>query len=229
MQERQGMSLFLDGNAFMCNCDNLDLIRWIKTTKVDLDSQSNKCQLSNGTVIDTLTAYNSLSNLFADCKSTVWLTFASTLLSTFFIISLLLVLYSKRWKIAFYLSGVVQRFIEKSSERYKYDVYMSYAGDIVIWIKYVLIPRLEAEWGLTMCIRDRDFLGGESLLDTEAECIEKSRYIIFLITPEFKSSKDCLFELDRAKYERVTRNLDKIIVITKDIRITDIPLEFSYI
>ncbi|CAC5366359.1 unnamed protein product [Mytilus coruscus] len=57
----------------------------------------------------------------------------------------------------------------------------------------------------------------------------KSRYIILLITPEFKSSRDCLFELDRAKYERVTRNLDKIIVITKDIRITDIPLKFSYI
>ncbi|VDI29714.1 Hypothetical predicted protein [Mytilus galloprovincialis] len=230
MQARHGMSLSLDGNAFMCNCDNLDLIRWINTTKVNLDSRSYKCQLSNGTISDTLTVYNSFSRLFADCRSTMWLTFASTFLSTCVTVFLLLVLYSKRWKIAFSIYGVFQRFIEKKVRKsYKYDVYMSYAGDIIIWIKDVLIPRVEAEWGLTMCIRDRDFLAGKSLLDTEAESIKNSRYIIFLITPEFKSSNDCLFELDRAKYEKVTRNLDKIIVITKDIRITDIPPEFAFI
>ncbi|XP_071122609.1 toll-like receptor 6 [Mytilus edulis] len=80
-----------------------------------------------------------------------------------------------------------------------------------------------------MCIKDRDLLIGESLLDNEAECIKNSRYIIFLITPEFKTSRDCLFEFDRAKYEEVTKNLDKIIVITKDIIVTDIPYAFSYI
>ncbi|CAC5366350.1 unnamed protein product [Mytilus coruscus] len=230
MQERHGMSLFLDGNAFMCNCDNLDFVRWIKTTKVDLDSQSYKCQLSNGTVTDTLTAYNSLSNLFADCKSNMWLTFASTLLSTCVTIFLLLVLYSKRWKIAFFIYGVIQRTIEKKVRKtYQYDVYMSYEGEVVVWIKDVLAPKLETEWGLPMCIKDRDFLIGESLLDTEAECIQNSRFIIFLITPDFKSSHDFLFELDRAKYERVTKQLEKIIVISKDIRITDIPYEFSYI
>ncbi|CAG2196863.1 unnamed protein product [Mytilus edulis] len=230
MHEIHGMTLYLDGNAFICNCDNLDFIRWIHTTKVDLDSRSYKCQLSNGSVTDTLTAYNSFSELFADCKSTMWLTFASTLLSTCITISLLLLLYSKRWKIAFSIYGVIRRTIEKKIRKtYQYDVYMSYEGEIVIWIKDVLAPKLEDEWGLTMCIKDRDFLIGESLLDTEAECIKNSRYIIFLITPEFKSSRDCLFELDRAKYEKVTKNLDKIIVITKDIIVTDIPYEFSYI
>ncbi|CAC5425731.1 unnamed protein product [Mytilus coruscus] len=152
------------------------------------------------------------------------------MLSTSVAIFLLLVLYSKRWKIAFSIYGVIQRFIEqKVRKTYQYDLYMSYEVEIVIWIKDVLAPRLEAEWGLTMCIKDRDFLIGESLLDTEAECIKNSRYIIFLITPEFKSSHECLLELDTAKYEKVTKNLDKIIVITKDIIITDIPLEFSYI
>ncbi|XP_063398921.1 toll-like receptor 6 [Mytilus trossulus] len=230
MQANHGMTLSLDGNAFICNCDNLDFIRWIHTTKVDLDSRSYKCQLPNGSVTDTLTAYNSFSELFADCKSTMWLTFASTLLSSFITISLLLLLYNRRWKIALSFYGVIRRTIEqKVRKAYQYDVYMSYEGKIVIWIKNVLAPKLEDEWGLTMCIKDRDFLIGESLLDTEAKCIKNSRYIIFLITSEFKSSRDCLFELDRAKYEKVTKNLDRIIVITKDIIITDIPYEFSYI
>ncbi|VDI29713.1 Hypothetical predicted protein [Mytilus galloprovincialis] len=230
MQELHGMTLHLTDNAFECNCDNIDLIRWIQTTKVELDSRSYKCKLSNGSVIDTLIAYNSLYDLFSDCKNTMWLTFASTLLSTFITISLLLFAYNRRWKIIFSFYGVIRRIVERKVRKcYQYDVYISYEGDIVIWIKNVLIPKLETEWGLTMCIKDRDFLSGPSQADNEAESIKSSRSIIFLITPEFLSSRDCMFELDRAKYERITKNLERIIIITKDITITDIPVEFSYI
>ncbi|CAC5394569.1 unnamed protein product [Mytilus coruscus] len=230
MEELHGMTLNLDGNAFECNCDTVDFIRWIQTTKVNLDNRSYICKLSNGTVIDTLIAYNSLYDLFADCKNTMWLTLASSLLSTFVTISLLLVVYSKRWKIIFSVYGIIRRTVEREVRKsYQYDVYMSYEGEIVIWIKDVLVPKLETEWGLTLCIKDRDFLSGTSLADTEAESIQNSRSIIFLITPESKSSRDCLFELDRAKYEKITKNLERIIVITKGITIIDIPVDFSYI
>ncbi|XP_063398952.1 toll-like receptor 2 [Mytilus trossulus] len=230
IQELHGMTLNLIDNAFECNCDNIDFIRWIQTTKVNLDSRSYKCKLSNGTVIDTLIAYNSLYELFADCKNTMWLTFASTLLSTFITISLLLFAYNRRWKIIFSIYGVIRRVVERKVWRiYQYDVYISYEGDIVIWIKNVLIPKLETEWGLTMCVKDRDFLVGPSQADNEAESIQNSRSIIFLVTPEFLSSHECMFELDRAKYERITKNLERIIIITKDITMTDIPVEFSYI
>ncbi|CAC5366353.1 unnamed protein product [Mytilus coruscus] len=132
--------------------------------------------------------------------------------------------------IIFSVYGIICRTVEREVRKsYHYDVYMSYEGEVVIWIEDVLVPKLETEWGLTLCIKDRDFLSGTSLADTEAESIENSRSIIFLITPEFKSFRDCLFELDRAKYEKITKNLQRIIVITKDITITDIPVEFSYI
>ncbi|CAC5423929.1 unnamed protein product [Mytilus coruscus] len=208
MQQLYGMTFKLDGNAFECNCNNVDFIRLIHTTKVDLDSRPYNCKLSNGTVIDTLIAYNYLHDLFADCRHTVWLTLASTLLSTFFTISLLLVVYRKRWKIIFSIYGIIRRKVERKVRKsYQYDMYMSYEGEVVIWIKDVLVPKLETEWGLTLCIKDRDFLIGPSLADTEAESIKNSRSIIFLITPEFKSSRDCLFELDRAKYEKIAKNL----------------------
>ncbi|XP_063398920.1 uncharacterized protein LOC134683538 [Mytilus trossulus] len=77
-------------------------------------------------------------------------------------------------------SLIVEREVWKC---YQYDVYISYEGDIVIWIKNVLIQKLETEWGLTMCIKDRDFLSGPSQADNEAESIKNSRSIIFLITP----------------------------------------------
>ncbi|CAG2203483.1 unnamed protein product [Mytilus edulis] len=158
MQQLHGMTFKLEGNAFECNCDNIDFIRWIHTTKVDLDSRSYNCKLTNGTVIDTLIAYNNLHDLFVDCKHTVWLTLASALLSTSFTISLLLVVYSKRWRIIFSVYGIIRRKLQhKVRKSYQYDVYMSYEGEVVIWIKDVLVPKLETEWGLTLCIKDRDF------------------------------------------------------------------------
>ncbi|CAC5423931.1 unnamed protein product [Mytilus coruscus] len=69
MQQLHGMKFKLDGNAFECNCNNVDFIRWIHTTKVDLDSRPYNCKLSNGTVIDTLIAYNYLHDL--TCLRTV--------------------------------------------------------------------------------------------------------------------------------------------------------------
>ncbi|XP_052064552.1 toll-like receptor 4 [Mytilus californianus] len=133
MHEIHGMTLYLDGNAFECTCDNVDLIRWIQATKVNLDSQSYKCKLLNGTIIDPRIAYNSISELFVDCKSTMWLTFVPTLLSTFVTLSLLLVVYSKRWKIIFFTYGIIRRVVERKVHKsYQYDVYISYEGEIAI-------------------------------------------------------------------------------------------------
>ncbi|VDI14489.1 Hypothetical predicted protein [Mytilus galloprovincialis] len=230
MQNMHSMSLFLAGNAFECSCDNIDLIRWLQTTDVKLDSRSYKCVLPNGSNSNTLDAYNSLSDLFAHCESFMWLTLATTLLSTAFIIAILLVLYNKRWKIIFTLQGIINRVVEQKIKRqYTYDVYISYEGNAVYWIKETLVSKLEGEWGLNMCIRERDFLAGISHADNEAEAIKESRCIIFVITPGYRLSPDRTFEIDRAQYEKTRSNLETVIVLTKDIKITDVPRKFSYI
>ncbi|CAC5395023.1 unnamed protein product [Mytilus coruscus] len=134
MNKKNGFSLYIDGNAFECKCDNLDFIKWIQETKVNLDNRSFKCTLLN-----------------------------------------------------------------------------------------------ENEWKLKICLKDRDFLPGESYFDTEAESIESSRHVIFLLTPEFKTSHDCLFEIERVKHEIRMKNIENIIVISKDMTIKDIPAELANI
>ncbi|CAC5386488.1 unnamed protein product [Mytilus coruscus] len=230
MQTMHSMSLFLAGNAFECSCNSIDLIRWLQTTDVKLDSRSYNCVLPNGSNSNTLDAYNSFPDLFAYCESSMWLTVATTLLSTGFIIAILLVLYNKRWKIMFTLQGIINRVVEQKIKRqYTYDVYISYEGNAVYWIKETLVSKLEGEWGLNMCIRERDFLAGISHADNEAEAIKESRCIIFVITPGYTISPDRTFEINRAQYERIRSNLETVIVLTKDIKITDVPRIFSYI
>ncbi|CAG2203132.1 unnamed protein product [Mytilus edulis] len=64
---------------------------------------------------------------------------------------------------------------------------------------------------------------------TEAESIENSRHVIFLLTPSFKSSEDYLFAVERVKHEKRIRNIENIIVLAKDISLKDIPTELTYI
>ncbi|CAC5386494.1 unnamed protein product [Mytilus coruscus] len=230
MQFMHSMSLYLAGNAFKCSCNNIDLIRWLRTTDVMLEICSYNCVLPNGSNSNTLDAYNSFPDLFAYCESSMWLTVATTLLSTGFIIAILLVLYNKRWKIIFTLQGIINCAVEQKIKRqYTYDMYISYEGNVVYWIKETLVSKLEGEWGLNMCIRERDFLAGISHADNEAEAIKESRCIIFVITPGYTLSPDRTFEIDRAEYERNRSNLETVIVLTKDIKITDVPRNFSYI
>lgn len=157
MHTIHGITLYLDGNALVCTCDNEDLTRWIHATQVDLDRRSYKCKLSNETIIESRIAYTPFSELFSDYKSTMCLTLASSLLSTIVTILLLLVVYSQRWKIIFSIYGVIRRIVERKVHKsYQYNVNISYEGETAIWIKDVLVPKLEDEWGIKHAIKDRD-------------------------------------------------------------------------
>ncbi|VDI08613.1 Hypothetical predicted protein [Mytilus galloprovincialis] len=189
MNQKHGLYFLLDGNAFECNCDNLDFIKWIQETKVNLDSRSYKCTLVNGTVITVLDAYENMHDLFSHCRNSIWLMVSSILLGTSCILTMIVLLYNRRWNIAIFFYRIFRKIVEKKyGKKYTYDVFVSYGGDCIPWIKKYFIPKLENEWKLKICVKDRDFYGGESFYDAEAESIENSRHVIFLLTPIFKVS-----------------------------------------
>ncbi|XP_052100828.1 toll-like receptor 1 [Mytilus californianus] len=230
MNQKQGLNVLMADNAFECKCDNLDFIEWINKTKVKLDSRSYKCTLVNGSLITVREAYEKMHDLFLHCESSIWLTVASTLLSTCFVTALLFFIYGKRWEISLFFYRQFRKILKKKYCRsFTYDVFVSYGGDSVPWIKNYLVPKLEHEWKLKICFKDRDFLPGGSYFDTEAESIENSRHVIFLLTPSFKASEDYLFAVERVKHEKRIRNIENIIVLAKDISLKNIPTELTYI
>ena len=106
---------------------------------------------------------------------------------------------------------------------------MSYGDDDAVWIKNILSRKLEKEWGLRLCIRDRDFDVGEATADVIIDCIKKSRNVIFLITPSIGQEEWFTFTLDRAKYDLFVQNVNKIIVIAKGVSVGEIPPEVARI
>lgn len=230
MNKKHGLTLLLGNNAFECNCNTLEFIKWLKQTKVKLDRESYNCIINNGTIISTLEAYHKMDKLFFSCNSKLWLTISSLVMATCITGTFLLIVYSKRWEICVFLYQKFRNLIEtKFKKQYTYDLYVSYETDSMYWIKTVLLPKVEDEWGLKVCLKDRDFLVGVSRFDIEAESIQQSRHVMFIITPSFKNSKDYLFEIERVKYEKMMKNMANILVIVKDISISDIPIELSYI
>ncbi|CAC5423792.1 TLR2 [Mytilus coruscus] len=221
--------LNLDNNAFICSCDTLDFLLWFENTNVTFYNGGNyTCIMSkNKQQLLLREVSNNTKKYFADCKATVWVYVGIALVaSAFGIFVPLSLLYNYRWNIILYMYRKVRRVVEKNLHKnYMYDAYISYEDRSVAWIQKFLLPKIEDEWGLKVCLHDRDLLPGDLTADAKAESIQQSRHNVFVITEHFTEGKWGRFEIARAKYEKYTTNLRKIIVILQNIRIKDIPDE----
>ncbi|CAC5394174.1 unnamed protein product [Mytilus coruscus] len=151
-------------------------------------------------------------------------------LKTFIIISLTVILpFGSSWRIIFFLFQNIRRFAEKGLElTFDYDVYVSYSDDCISFVRE-LQKKVEDEWGFKICFEDRDVIVGESIATERATSIHRCRHVIFLVSPSIVENEWTRFEIERAKYEKFSKNLQKIVVITRYIPLDNIPVEFSTI
>ncbi|CAC5358687.1 unnamed protein product [Mytilus coruscus] len=220
----------LVSNPFLCHCDTVSFLYWIRSTDAILDSDGNyTCRLDTNQISNTLTVYDKIHDYYSDCNGILWLKFGVSLLTCIILLTIFAtLLYNFRWRLIFFCQRKFLKMAEKSlNVDYKYDVYVSYSDDGASFIKNILQPKIEQEWGLTMCCEDRDFFIGDSIVDARTVSIQESRHIIFIVTPSFKEREWSSFEIERAKYEKFSRDLQKIIVIAKGIGTKDMPSEFA--
>ncbi|CAG2205405.1 unnamed protein product [Mytilus edulis] len=231
--EKQGtFRVYLDKNSFICSCDTKDFILWISKHKVILDQKGNyTCwtPISNGRTNYTGNIIDEFQDYFVECGDTLWLKIGSSLLgSLIFIIICVTFVYNLRRRIIFWFYRTLRRMQEKAiNVNFEYDVYVSYSDDGTQFVKK-LTDTME-NCGLKICCEDRDFLVGESIADERARSIHISRNIIFLVTPSIVLNEWSRFEIERAKFEKLSKELQKIIVITQGISLDEIPVEFATI
>ncbi|VDI29727.1 Hypothetical predicted protein [Mytilus galloprovincialis] len=224
--------LYLINNPLICSCDTTTFLRWILTTEVQLDKNGNySCWVSSLKKINyTRNVAEDFHHYFVDCDYTIWIKLGISLLvsvlSTLICITLL---YNFRWRIDFFFIRNIWRFAENGLElNFDYDVYVSFSDDCISFVKE-LQKKVEDEWSFKICFEDRDFVVGESIATERATAIHKCRHVIFLVSPSIVENEWARFEIERAKYEKFSKNLQKIVVITRDISLDNIPIEFSSI
>ncbi|CAC5394508.1 unnamed protein product [Mytilus coruscus] len=231
-KKHKNFQLYLNKNSFICSCDTKDFILWISKHKVILDQKGNyTCwtPIAKGRTNYTGNIVEKYQDYFVECGNTLWLKIGSSLLgSLIFIIICATFVYNLRRRIIFWFYRTLRRMQEESvNVNFKYDVYVSYSDDGTQFVKE-LTDTIE-NCGLKICCEDRDFLAGEPIADERARSIHLSRHIIFLVTPSIVQNEWSRFEIERAKFEKLSKELQKIIVITKDISLDDIPVEFATI
>ncbi|XP_063435700.1 toll-like receptor 1 [Mytilus trossulus] len=99
-----------------------------------------------------------------------------------------------------------------SSEDCEYDAFVIYCDSDRQWVHYDLLNRLE-EIGLKVCVHQRDFDIGESIIDNIAKYVGKSWKIIVVMSNNFTKSEWCQWEVDFVQERRRRHGKEALILI----------------
>ncbi|CAI9719068.1 toll-like receptor 13 [Octopus vulgaris] len=147
-------------------------------------------------------------------------------LSVIFIITGL-VSYIKRWSIRYWIYLVFARrrkyqLLECTSE-HNYDAFVCYSGSDVGWVTKYLLPILEEENHLHLCLHDRDFAVGNDIIDNIIDSIQQSRKVVLVLSSDFAQSQWCQFETSLAQQRLFEEKQDIIVPILLE----EIPTELQ--
>uniref|UniRef100_A0A6I8PCP5 Toll-like receptor n=1 Tax=Ornithorhynchus anatinus TaxID=9258 RepID=A0A6I8PCP5_ORNAN len=94
----------------------------------------------------------------------------------------------------------------------QFHVFVSYSERDATWVKAELIPNLESA-AINICLHERNFVPGKSVVENIISCIEKSRKSIFVLSPHFVQSEWCHYELCFAHHRLFQEGSDSLILI----------------
>ena len=218
--EKHEISVSLEGNKLLCNCETVIFLEWLVSTDVDMiDMDNYYCSLNNGTIRYLNRTEALLEQLHTECKTYLELIIVSTTGITFIMAFLLFyVTYRNRWKLRYmYYMAKLKLDINPNGDNqdhnFQFDVFISYADGDRNFVITNVIEELEETAGLRLVIRDRDYEIGESIAINISKAVRNSKRTILLLSRHFIKSKWCDFELNMARMESIHTQRDVIVMI----------------
>ncbi|XP_021531328.2 toll-like receptor 1 [Aotus nancymaae] len=102
--------------------------------------------------------------------------------------------------------------LEELQRNLQFHAFISYSGHDSFWVKHELLPNLEKE-GMQICLHERNFVPGKSIVENIINCIEKSYKSIFVLSPNFVQSEWCHYELYFAHHNLFHEGSNNLILI----------------
>ncbi|XP_034827679.1 toll-like receptor 13 [Maniola hyperantus] len=101
---------------------------------------------------------------------------------------------------------------------FHYDVFVSYCNEDRAWVLDNLLSHVEKDCNVSVCLHERDFQIGLSILENIVSCMDRSRMIMLIISKRFLLSQWCQFEMHLAQHRLLeTRREDLILVLLEEI------------
>ncbi|XP_075799550.1 toll-like receptor 1 isoform X2 [Microtus pennsylvanicus] len=101
---------------------------------------------------------------------------------------------------------------EELQRKLQFHAFVSYSGHDSTWVKNELLPNLEKD-GIRVCLHERNFIPGKSIMENIIHSIEKSYKSIFVLSPHFIQSEWCHYELYFAHHNLFHEGSDNLILI----------------
>ncbi|PVD20663.1 hypothetical protein C0Q70_18821 [Pomacea canaliculata] len=114
--------------------------------------------------------------------------------------------------------------------RKTYDAFVAYAHEDSEWVLKELCHRLEnsstpSRPACKLCIHQRDFVVGKTIIDNIIDSIASSRHTIVVVSPSFVKSAWAMEELQQAFRQSLEeRRRHLVIVMLKDVQMSKMPL-----
>ncbi|KAM9737231.1 toll-like receptor 13, partial [Menidia menidia] len=202
-------------NPFTCDCSNAGFIHWVRTNQQTLvvNAHQYTCSFpvdSRGSMLldfDIQLCWGSNSFL---CFIFSFCLVVATLLASF-------IYRFMRWQIS-YSAQLFLAFLYNSRKKMKecspqFDAFVSYNTHDEDWVYQVMLPELEEEQGLRLCLHHRDFQPGKPIIDNITDAIYGSRKTICVISRHYLQSEWCSREIQMASFRLFDEKKDVLILL----------------
>ncbi|CAG2226548.1 unnamed protein product [Mytilus edulis] len=215
-------SIDISGNPLKCSCDTIDFIKWMSTTKVRIHNKhKTSCLTSHGNFESLLNPNRVFKKLQKECSS-----YSSLIVGTvaslvvFLFILIWGICYRNRWRLRYMYYMVKNKYQVQNKgnynndSQYEYDAFVSYDNNDRFFVHDKLLPCLEREAELKLCIHKRDFLPGNDIAGNITSAIHNSRKVVIVMSHNYLDSYWCMFEYNMAKVESIySRNKENILFL----------------
>jgi Leucine-rich repeat (LRR) protein len=242
ISKKQSITVNLIGNRFRCDCDSLQLIKWMyDSNRINFLNFGNySCAMRNSSLSVIQVSFTKieyiLQHLEKQCYSYTYVILLMTsLIIVVMTTSLSRIVYRYRWKLRFMYYVAREKYRDNvkrtdvvGESPYYFDAFVSYA-DKNRTLVIDLVKRLEGEYNLKLCIHHRDFIPGTAIADNITNAIHYSRRTVCFITSHFIDSYWCMFEMNMARMEAVySRNGENalFLVVLQSSALNKLPQSF---
>ncbi|KAL8587054.1 hypothetical protein ACOMHN_023444 [Nucella lapillus] len=234
----------IESNPFSCTCDILEFLNLYKAYRVKHRHQQSAWPLlsDKGSFVgENYSCYapeylkrhdlQSVELTIHSCLLTISqeiLIYVFCLLAIFFLLIYIL-LHKYRWQVRFWLytlhvrlsKGQVGRGTDPNPVcRPRFNAFVSYCKEDSHFVINQVLPALERNSRLPLCIHERDFVPGRYISQNVVERMEESRHVLLILSNAFLQNDWCRFELFVAqKYGLIHRRIPVSILVLERLRV----------
>ncbi|CAC5418238.1 unnamed protein product [Mytilus coruscus] len=233
LSKKSNLTIDLSNNLLKSSCQNLIFLQWVDVNfGLLVNTDQYTCQFDNNDVVHMTNVDEIVKQLEKECSSYTTLIICITMgIILTCVILFVALLFRYRWRLRYlyYMTRHKYNVLKgiKSSSTYKYDAFISYANDETDFIVNEVIPKLEGDGNMTLCVHQRDFIAGEEITQNITDGIHQSKRTICILTRSFLNSYYCMFEFNMARMESIySRDGQNImfLIFYEQLRPKDLPL-----